>query len=183
MRYGINLRPSTLPHHPSLSLSQPSNPSKETHFFPTCDMTDQSGSSRFQAILESAVQAYEKKTGVILADLIDSFAVRLQRCLSVDDIATLLQGQAKDIDDFQQRDRVFKSIKTTVSILSPISSVASVADNVGLVRRKVQMTCFTSLTIFIDIAPTCNGDTRYSRYPTNGICCPWIHIGVVLISN
>jgi len=93
-----------------------------------------------------------------------------QCCHSVDDIATLLQGQAQATDIFEQRDRIFKSIKTTVSILSPISSVASVADNVGLVRRKVFMVCFTSLTVFTDIIPTCKGDTRYSRYPTEGMC-------------
>ena len=99
-------------------------------------MNDQSGSSRFQALLESAVKAYEMKAGVTLADLEDSLAVRLQGCHTVDDIATLLQGQAQAIDDFQQRDRIFKSIETTISILSPISSVASVADSVGLVRRE-----------------------------------------------
>ena len=100
-------------------------PSQRPHSFPACDMTDQPGSVRFQAPLESAVQAYEKKAGVTLADLEDSLAMRLQRCHSVDDIATLLQGQAQAIDDFQQRDRIFKSIKTTVSILSPTYSAAS----------------------------------------------------------
>ena len=134
-------------------------------------MTDHPGSARFQRLLESAVQAYEKKTGVTLADLEDSLAMRLQGCHSVDDIATVLQGQAQAIDDFQ-RDRIFKTIKTTVSILSPISSVASVADSVGLVRRKMLMACFTSLTVFTDIAPTCNGDTRCSRYPTERMCRP-----------
>jgi len=133
-------------------------------------MTDQPGSARFQALLESAVQAYEKKAGVTLADLEGSLAVRLQRCHSVDDITTLLQGQAQAIDDFQQRDRIFKSIKTTVSILSPTYSVASVADNIGLVRQKALMACLTSLTVFTDITPTCNGDTHYSWYPTEGMC-------------
>ena len=111
-------------------------------------MTDQPGSARFQALLESAVQAYEKKEGVALADSVDSLAIRLERCLSVDDITTFLQRQAQAIDDFQQRDRIFKSIKAIVSILSPVSSVASVADDVGLVRQKVLMACFTSLTRF-----------------------------------
>ena len=105
-------------------------------------MTDHPGSARFQALLESAVQAYEKKEGVTLADLEVSLATELQRCHSVDDIANLLQGQAQAIDDFKQRDRIFKSIRTTVSILSPIFSVADAADNVGLVRRKVFMTLF-----------------------------------------
>jgi hypothetical protein len=120
--------------------------------------------------LESAVQAYEKKMGVTLADTDDSVTMRLQCCHSVDDIATLLQGQAQAIDDFQQRDRIFKSIKTTVSILSPISSVVSVADGVSLVRSKVLMSCFAPLTIFTDITPAHKGATRYSRHPTECMC-------------
>ena len=105
-------------------------------------MTHQPGSARFQALLESAVRAYEKKMDVTFADSEDSLAMRLQSCHTVDDIATLLQGQAQAISDFRQRDRIFNSIKTTVLILSPIYSVSSVADNVGLVRQKVLMACF-----------------------------------------
>jgi hypothetical protein len=130
-------------------------------------MTDHPGSDRFQTLLESAVQAYEEKAGVTLADTEDSLAMRLQRCHSVDDIATLLQGQAQAIDDFQQRDRIFKSIKTTVSILSPISSIVSAA---GTVRWKVLMACIASLTIFTDITPICKGDRRHCRYSTAGMC-------------
>jgi hypothetical protein len=133
-------------------------------------MTDHPGSSRFQALLESAVQAYEKKMGVTLANADDSLAMRLQCCHSVDDIATLLQGQAQTINDFQQRDRIFKSIKTSVFILSPISSVVAVADSVSLVRWKVLMSCFASLTIFTDITPTYEGATCYSRHPTECMC-------------
>ena len=96
-------------------------------------MTDQPGSSRFQALLESALQEYEKKPGVILADWEDSLAIRLQRCHSIDDIATLLQDKAQAFNDLRQRNRIFKSIKATVSILAPISAVTSVADDAGLV--------------------------------------------------
>ena len=134
-------------------------------------MTDHPGSAHIQALLGSAVQAYEKKAGVTLADSDDSFAMQLQRCQSVDDIVALLQDQAQAIDDFQQRDRIFKSIRTTVSFSFPFSSIASVSDNVGLVRRKVLMACFTSPTVFTDITPTFKGDTRHSRYPTEGMYC------------
>jgi hypothetical protein len=146
-------------------------------------MTDQLGLTRFQAILESAVEAYEKKAGIVLADPEDSLAIRLQSCRSVDDIATLLQHQAQAIDDFQQHDRIFKSIKTTVLILSPISSLASVADDVGLVRRMMRMACFTILSIFTDITPTCNSDKCYSWYSTEGMYRPWIHIDILLTSK
>jgi hypothetical protein len=146
-------------------------------------MTDQPGSARFQKLLESAVKAYEKKEGVTLADSEDPLAKGLQGCRSADEIATLLQGQAQAIDIFQQRDRIFKSIKIIVSILSPISSGASVADNVGLVCRKVRMACFTSLTVITDINPTNNGDKRYSRYPTERMCRSWIHSDILLTYN
>ena len=133
-------------------------------------MTDLPGSARFQKLLESAVKAYEGKEGVTLADSEDPLVKGLQACRSADDIAIVLQGQAQAIDNFQQRDRIFKSIKIIVSILSPISSGASVADNVGLVRRNVQIACFTSLTVITDIDPTNNGDKRYSRYSTERMC-------------
>ena len=109
-------------------------------------MTDQSGSARFQALLESPLQEYEKKAGVPLADSEDSLAVRIQRCQSIDDITALLQIKTQAFNDFRQRDRIFKSIKATVSILTPISAVASVADDAGLVRLKALKTCLAFLT-------------------------------------
>ena len=135
--------------------------------FLSCDMTDHPESARFQALLDSAVEVYEKNTGVTLADPEDSLVIQLQCCHPLDDIATLLRRQAQAIHDFQQRDRIFKSIKTTVSMLSPISSVA---DNVGLVREKVLMAGFTSLTVFTDITPTRKDNKRYSWYPIEGMC-------------
>jgi len=133
-------------------------------------MTDQPGSARFQRLLESALQVYEKKAGVTLADLGDSLAIRLQRCHSIDDITTLLQDKAKAFNDLQQRDRIFKSIKATVSILTPVSAIASVADDAGLVRQNVLKACLAFLTVFTDITPTCEGDKLYSRYPTERMC-------------
>ena len=98
-------------------------------------MTDQPGSARFQALLESALQDYETIAGVASADREDLLAIQLQRCHSIDDITTLLQHKTQAFTDLQQRDRIYKSIKATVSILSPISTVVSVADDAGLVRQ------------------------------------------------
>ena len=99
-------------------------------------MTDQPGSARFQALLDSAVQAYEKQAGTTLTYSGNLLAMQLQHCHSVDDIANLMHSQTQSFNDFRQRDRILKTIETTVSILSPISSVASV------VRRKVLKACF-----------------------------------------
>jgi hypothetical protein len=106
-------------------------------------MTDQPGSARFQELLESALQVYDKNADAPLADLPggESFIIQLERCLSIDHITTLLQNKARAVDDFQQRDRIFKSIKGIVSILTPISAVAGVANDTGLVRPKVLKAC------------------------------------------
>ena len=129
-------------------------------------MTDQPGSARFQALLDSALQEYEKKAGVTLADSEDLLAIRLQRCHSIDDITTLLQDKAQVFNDLRQRDRIFRSINLTVSILTPISAIASVADDVGLVRQKVLRACLAFLTVFTEFTPSYESDTFYSRYPT-----------------
>ena len=129
-------------------------------------MTDQPGSTRFQALLESALQEYEKKAGITLADEKDPLAIRLQHCHSIDDITILLQDKAQAFNDLRQRDRIFKSIQVTVSILTPISAVTSVADDAGLVHQKVLKTCRAFLTFFSGITPTCESDTLYSRCPT-----------------
>ena len=113
-------------------------------------MTHQPASDRFQALLESALQEYEKQAGVRLADRKDSIAIQeLQLCRTTDDITTLLQVKTQAFNDLQQRDRIFRSIRATVSILTPISTVASVANEVGLVRQKViKKACLAFLTFF-----------------------------------
>ena len=133
-------------------------------------MTDLPASARFQALLERALQEYEKKAGTTLADTENSLAIRLQRCHSVDDITTFLQDKTRAFDDFQQRDRIYKAIKATVSILTPISALVSAADGAGLVCHKVLNTGLVFLTIFAEITPTCKSDTFYTRYPTERMC-------------
>ena len=109
-------------------------------------MADQSGPARFQALFESALQDYERKTGITLAQ--HPLAVDLQDCHSIDDITTLLQGRTQAFSDFRERDRMMKAIKTTVSILNPLSDAASLADVVGLVRQNALIAFSTSLTFF-----------------------------------
>jgi hypothetical protein len=112
-------------------------------------MANQTGSARSQALsFESALQAYEIKTGIMLAQ--HPLAADIQNCQSVDDISTLLQGRAQVFSDFRARDRMMKAIKTTVSLLTPLSDAAclTASDATDLVRRKVLMACSTSLTFF-----------------------------------
>jgi hypothetical protein len=105
-------------------------------------MAHQSESARFQALFEPALHAYEKKTGVSLAQ--HPLAIKLQSCDTVEAITGLLQDQARVFGHFQGSDRIMKSLKTTISILSKLSSAASLA--FGLVRQKGLMPCLTSLS-------------------------------------
>jgi len=97
-------------------------------------MSNQSGSVSFQKLLESALLRYEKKTGVTLSK--HPLALQLQSCNSVEDFNNVLQDKAKDI---RESERITKSMRTIVSILTPLSSVASLPDTVGLVCYKSLM--------------------------------------------
>jgi hypothetical protein len=104
-------------------------------------MADQMVSTHFQALFDSALQAYKRNTGITLAE--HSLTAQLDRCSTVEDMTALLQRQAEAISDLQARHRIIKSIKTTVSILIPLHVA------VGLVRQNALMACFTSLTVFM----------------------------------
>jgi len=110
-------------------------------------MAHQSESARLRAFFEPALQAYEKRTGVSLAQ--HPLSIKLQNCDSVEAITGLFQDQARAFGDFQGSDKIMKSIRTTVSILSNLSSAHSLADVFGLVRQQDLMVCFTSLTVFL----------------------------------
>ena len=99
-------------------------------------MAHQSESARFQALFEPALQAYEKKTGVSLAQ--HPFSNKLQGCDTIEAITGLLQNQAQAFRHFQGSEKVVESLKTIVSILFKLSSAASLAvvtNAFGLVRQ------------------------------------------------
>jgi hypothetical protein len=89
-------------------------------------MADPSGSPHFQARFESALQAYQTKTGITLAE--HTLAVQLQSCNTVESITTLVQSQAQAFSDYQESDRIMKSIKAIVSVLTSLSATAPLAD-------------------------------------------------------
>jgi len=106
-----------------------------------------SESTRFPAHFESALQAYQKTTGITLAE--HQLAVRLQNCDSIDSITTLFKYEAPSFSDLQGGDRIMKSIENTVSILYKLSTTAPLGDVIGLVCRKALMGRSTSLTGFL----------------------------------
>jgi hypothetical protein len=121
-------------------------------------MDDYAGSAWWQELFESALRAYEKKTGVVLAE--HPLTLQLQSCHSAEDITALLQDRARAFNDFRERDRIMDSTETIVSILNPLSDPTSLADSVDLVRQKALMECFTSPIFFLsDFISTCEGNT------------------------
>jgi len=100
-------------------------------------MVDHEGSARFQALFESALQGYVKKTGITLAE--HPFAVQIQSCTSVEFIDNLVQGQAQAFSNFRESDRIAKSIKAAVSKSNTHSATAFLGDTFGLVRQNSLM--------------------------------------------
>ena len=94
-------------------------------------MAYQPESSRIQALFEPALQAYEKQAGVSLTQ--HPLAIKLQSCDSVEAITGVFQDQAQAFRDLQGSDKIVKSLKTTVSMLSKLPSAASVSDAIDLV--------------------------------------------------
>ena len=95
-------------------------------------MSDEPGSSRFRDLFVSALQDYENQTGISLAQ--HPLAERLQNCDSGDSLTAVLQEQARAFHEFQGNDRIMKSLKSTLSILSKLSVVTTTfGDAFGLV--------------------------------------------------
>ena len=110
-------------------------------------MADHSGSIRFRARFDSALQAYKQTTGVTLAE--HPLAVQLQNCDSDDSIVILLKYEARPFSDLPGNDRIMESIESIVSIVSTLCSTASLGEGIGLVRQNAPMGCPTSLSVFV----------------------------------
>jgi hypothetical protein len=123
--------------------------SEPTPHFKAYDMGDQSGSTRFRVLFESALQAYEKQTGITLAE--HPLTLQLQSCRSIGSITTLLQDQIPGSSDSGGNDRVMTSIKSTISLLSTLSTTTAFDWAIGMVRQV--LTCSTSLTFFCRHSP------------------------------
>ena len=102
-------------------------------------MVDQSGSTGFLALYESALQAYENNAGIALAE--HPLALQLQSFDSVESMTSVLKGQAQALGEFQGNDRVMKTIESIVSILTRLSSTAALAVDLRLVRQQPLMPC------------------------------------------
>jgi hypothetical protein len=95
-------------------------------------MSDQSGSSHLQVLLETALRDYEKQTGIALDK--HPLGEQLQNCDSVDSVTALLCEQTQAFSEFRGRDKVLKPLKNTVSVLYKLSAAADFGRSIGLVR-------------------------------------------------
>ena len=107
-------------------------------------MSDQPGPS-FQSFFEDALQDYENQTAITLAN--HPLAEQLQNCQSVDSITALLQEQARAFSNFQGSDKIMKSLKSVVLILSKVSGIAAIGQDISKVCTMSQapIGCPTSL--------------------------------------
>ncbi len=107
------------------------------------------GSTHFRALFESALQTYEKKTGITLDK--HPLAVQLQNCRSVESVVIFLQDQIGTSSDFGGNDRIMIPIKSTISILSTLSATPSLDWATVMVCMNSLIVRSTSLTVFLDI--------------------------------
>ena len=99
-------------------------------------MADQSQSSHFRILFESALQDYQNQTGTTLAT--HPLAQQLQNCHSIESVTSVLQDQAQAFREFRGGDsRIMKSLKGVVSVLYTLDAGAALGEAIALVCRKI----------------------------------------------
>src|SRR6267154_2665681 len=140
-------------------------------------MTDQPGVSHFQVLFESALQDYERQTGIKLAN--HPLAERLQTCQSAESVTALLQEQARAVSEFRESDKFTGSLKNVVSALSKISATAALGQDFGMVcpRPPVGVPRI-SINAYSLVVPTCECDIYWLRCTTRcmGLVSFYVHI-------
>ena len=111
------------------------------------NMGDQSQSSRFRLLFESALQEYQKQTGTTLTS--HPLAEKLQDCDSIESVTAVLQEQARAFSEFRDGDgRIMKSLKAVVSVVYTLSVSTALGEAIELVRWKISI-CVPDLRCFI----------------------------------
>jgi hypothetical protein len=101
-------------------------------------MVDQSKSSRFRVLVESALQDYQSQTGTRLTS--HSLAKKLQGCDSVQSVNAILQAKARAFRRFRRGDgRITRSLERVVSVLYTLPTSTGLGEAIGLVRWKMLM--------------------------------------------
>jgi hypothetical protein len=121
-------------------------------------MPNQTGSAGFPALFESALQEYAKKTGIALPN--HPLAIQLQTCDSIESITAIVHGQASCLTESLEKERIMKSIKSTLSILNTLFATADLGDTIGLVRQKVAYGVF-HISDGFTVIPSDESNTRW----------------------
>ena len=110
-------------------------------------MANQSGTTRFSARFETALQAFQQMTSIVLVE--HPLTVQLQHFNSIEAITTILKYEARVSSGLLGYDGIVKSIESTVSSIFSISSTASFSEAIVLVRKEaLRSSVYTSLTGF-----------------------------------
>jgi hypothetical protein len=81
-------------------------------------MADQSESSNLQVLFDKALQDYQKKTEIVLAE--HPLAEKFQNCHSVESVTAVLREQTQAFSKFWENDKVLKPLKSILSALHTI---------------------------------------------------------------
>lgn len=101
-------------------------------------MATLSENSVFESLFQSALEDYEKQTGINLVG--HPLAVQLDGCDSVDSINEVLQEQARSFREFRGSDnKIMKLLRRAVQVLHKLSGTAVFGEAIGLVRRIRQL--------------------------------------------
>ena len=95
-------------------------------------MTDQSGSSHLQVLFEAALQDYQEKTGIALAE--HPLAEKLESCDSVESVTAVIHEQTQAFSKFWENDKALKPLKSVLSVLHTLSAAADFDDSISKVR-------------------------------------------------
>lgn len=114
-------------------------------------MSDQSRSSHFQVLFESALQDYETQTGMVLSK--HPLAEQLENCPTVESVTAVLQEQAQAFSEFRSGDgKIVTSLNRAVSVLHALSTSNALGEATSLVRRCMQMSP-ASVTFLLQVFP------------------------------
>jgi hypothetical protein len=100
----------------------------------TRDMATLSEPSFFESLFQSALEDYQKQTGIDLVR--HPLTIQLERCNTVESITEVLQGQARAFHDFRGDDnKIMTLLKQAAQIFHKLSATVVLGEAVGLVCR------------------------------------------------
>ena len=94
-------------------------------------MSQPSSSISFKGLFDTALQEYENKTKIKLAD--DPLAKTLEACDSVDSITAILQEQAQVFGGFKDDGKIMNSLRSSIDVLYTLSNSTIIGQVVGLI--------------------------------------------------